>query len=168
MHSCERYEPLIGALVDGELGRDLVADVRRHLEACARCREFERDLREMAGLWAALPVEVPRARLDLRIRPLAVATHVAAPRRRRILGPLVGVAAAGVGFLLLSLAFPSGPSEPAPDRPDPAAGHADLDAFVAETTAVATRPDSLQHDWPPVHEAIEEEVLAAYRDGEQR
>lgn len=168
MDSCERYGPRIGALVDGELGHDLVPDVRRHLDACPRCRELERDLREMAGLWAVLPAEVPRSRLDARILPLAAEPRAAAAPPSRLRGPLVGLAAAGIGFLLVSLAFPSGPSEPAVDEPDPAAEHAELEIFVAETTAVAFHPEALRHDWPPVHEAIEEQVMGASGDGERR
>ncbi len=49
---CDRFEPMLSALLDGELSSDDASEVRGHLDDCESCRgEFE-ELRSAAGLIA--------------------------------------------------------------------------------------------------------------------
>lgn len=53
---CERWQPLLSSLVDGEATRDQLVELRPHLRACPSCRAVVRELhRASAPLGALLP-----------------------------------------------------------------------------------------------------------------
>ena len=84
---CEDYEFDLVEWIDGALAPERAQVVRRHLESCARCRAFERQMRAMdASLHAALPrVQLSPdfdARLQARIAKLALARNPDAARAR--------------------------------------------------------------------------------------
>jgi RNA polymerase sigma factor (sigma-70 family) len=64
---CERWAPVVAALVDGEATADQVASARPHLRRCPSCRATVRELRlagpRLAGVLPALPV-VATTRVD--------------------------------------------------------------------------------------------------------
>ena len=69
---CEESQNLLSARLDGRLSPDEEARLRKHLAACAACREEERAL---SGLWSALGALEPvrpsadfKARFWLRVR----------------------------------------------------------------------------------------------------
>lgn len=56
---CERWQPLLSRLVDGEATREELVELRPHLRACPACRGVVRDLhRSAAPLAIVLPVGV--------------------------------------------------------------------------------------------------------------
>lgn len=73
---CEDHEFELVEWIDGALPPERAQLVRHHLEGCARCRAFEREMRALdASLHAALPhAQLPAdfdARLQARIAELA-------------------------------------------------------------------------------------------------
>ena len=84
---CEDFEFDLVEWIDGSLPPDRAQLVRRHLEGCARCRAFEREMRTIdASLHAALPrVKLSAdfdARLQARIAELARARNPEGARLR--------------------------------------------------------------------------------------
>jgi anti-sigma factor RsiW len=84
---CEDYEFDLVEWIDGALLPERAEEVRRHLQGCARCRAFERQMRAIdASLEAALPrVELSPgfdARLQARIAGLARSHDASADRAR--------------------------------------------------------------------------------------
>ena len=51
---CERLEPLLSALADGEAGADELASLRPHLKSCLSCRARLREYRAAPSRVAAL------------------------------------------------------------------------------------------------------------------
>jgi putative zinc finger protein len=51
---CERYEPLLSALADGEASRDDLAALRPHMKTCLSCRAALREFRAMADRVASV------------------------------------------------------------------------------------------------------------------
>lgn len=84
---CEDYEFDLVEWIDGALAPERAHVVQRHLDGCARCRAFERQMRAIdASLDATLPrVQLSTdfdARLQARIAKLAVARNPDAARAR--------------------------------------------------------------------------------------
>jgi len=49
MNDCEKFQPLIAGLIDGELTTDEATDLNRHLTRCSDCREEHEKLRSASG-----------------------------------------------------------------------------------------------------------------------
>jgi anti-sigma factor RsiW len=68
--TCERWEPLLSAYLDGELTASDVSQLEGHLETCEPCREELVSFRELSGMLATEPEPDPffltrfRARRD--------------------------------------------------------------------------------------------------------
>jgi hypothetical protein len=105
MNGCERYEMLVSAWVDGELGSPDGLELTDHLVRCSACREFYREVRALDGLvaglapgseavppgaWERIRVAAGRQGKVLRFAPPTWALRLAA----------VLVIGVGVGFLL--------------------------------------------------------------------
>ncbi|HZS85994.1 MAG TPA: zf-HC2 domain-containing protein, partial [Chloroflexota bacterium] len=58
MEAQQHPEDLVAAYVLGAAGADEVAEVERHLETCAQCRQLEEDLRSVEALLPDLAGEV--------------------------------------------------------------------------------------------------------------
>ena len=103
---CPALDPLLSALLDGELDRDVWRGVDRHLKQCGRCRRELRGLRKSRRLYAAIPLLVPPAcwgyaaltgAATAHAAGLAAASAVAAP----VAAPTAGLgAASGAGSVL--------------------------------------------------------------------
>jgi len=112
------------ALLDGELAPAREAELRAHLDGCARCQATLASLARVDVLLAGLPVPAANADLYARLRaridvnePRDAAPRLAAPRRRRR-GPAVAaaaVAAAAALALYLALPRPRGQIAPPPE-----------------------------------------------------
>ncbi|MDP6438518.1 MAG: zf-HC2 domain-containing protein [Candidatus Brocadiia bacterium] len=75
---CRGVHRRLGAYLDGELPSEAIAEVGRHVEACATCaRELGR-LRRLAGLLEAVPA--PEAPVGFARRVRALAEHRGAER----------------------------------------------------------------------------------------
>ena len=59
MKHCQRYEALISAAVDGELGQAQRAELMEHLAACPACREVYGEMMAMHEAFSELDTEVP-------------------------------------------------------------------------------------------------------------
>jgi Putative zinc-finger len=104
MNSCERYEMLVSAWVDGELDAPEGLELTDHLVRCSACRGFYREVRSLGGLvaglapgsdmtaqvWDRIRAAAEREGKLLRFAPPAWALRLAA----------VLVIGLGVGFLL--------------------------------------------------------------------
>lgn len=99
MRSCEDYEELISARLDGALTDEERAALDAHLAGCPRCR---RTAEELARVDAALRSLDGAAPVDLTARVLErIGEERAVPLRRRPRRALWGVAAAAVLALVL-------------------------------------------------------------------
>ena len=58
---CPELAPLLSAMLDGELDRDVWQGVDQHLKRCGRCRRELRGLRRSRRLYTAIPLLVPPA-----------------------------------------------------------------------------------------------------------
>ncbi|HEU4974589.1 MAG TPA: sigma-70 family RNA polymerase sigma factor [Baekduia sp.] len=98
---CERWQPVLSAMVDGEATAAQVTDLRLHLRNCRACRATVRGLHETrAPLAAILPVGLLGAGVKLtglleRVAPVAAAGDV-------------GAAGGGAGLLSVSAAKVAG------------------------------------------------------------
>jgi RNA polymerase sigma factor (sigma-70 family) len=135
---CERFEPVLAAIVFGEAGPEQLLDIRPHLRHCARCRATIRKLhlsrRDRAAALIPLPVLVPL----------------------RWIGEKLGIGGGPDGAVQI---HPDAPPrdestlDPPADAPDPAdpfgagdaaagAARPDVDPFGAgDAAAAAVRPD---------------------------
>ena len=109
--SCGQARAAVSATVDGEAAELDRATARRHLQTCARCREFEAMVLHTRRELSSAPVLEPSRSL----RPAR------RPARRRLPRP---VAAAGVAAALAFAAVVGAgvsavrePSQPAPQQP---------------------------------------------------
>ncbi|HVN39053.1 MAG TPA: zf-HC2 domain-containing protein [Myxococcota bacterium] len=120
---CTRYAEDWSALLDGELPPAREAELRAHLDDCARCRAKLASLARVDVLLAGLPVASANADLFARLRARidaneasAAAPRLAPPRRRRALR-LAAAAVAAAAALALYLALPRPRGEIAPQPP---------------------------------------------------
>jgi hypothetical protein len=101
----------LDAFVDGELGPDVIVEVRQHLEDCARCHEFvrftealknstQKTVRQATQVSAGLELRIQQALAAERAREADEELGVADPfaGMRRSVWPLVAAAAAFVIF----------------------------------------------------------------------
>lgn len=65
---CERAREWISLELDGELSAFELQLVHRHVRRCADCREYAHDLRAIAGLLRAAPLEQPSHAVHLPLR----------------------------------------------------------------------------------------------------
>lgn len=125
-------ELTLNEYVDRALGRDGRAEVARHLEACAACRQTVEELREIARAAAALDSITPPARVWERIEKAIGAnpagTSPARARSHRSSHAWTWLAAAAVLVLAVFIGLRFGPSG-SPGAPETAA---DLGPAVAE------------------------------------
>jgi len=63
---CDRWAPMVSAMVDGEASREEIAKARPHLRNCPACRAMARDARRQAAtvraIFPVMVVAVPHAR----------------------------------------------------------------------------------------------------------
>jgi anti-sigma factor RsiW len=119
---CPDVEPLLSALLDGELDEATAVGVRSHLEGCARCLAEAEQLSSVRRLVRNFPVR--RLPDDVTLTP---AVPVAAPRPRSLLAR-TGATLAVTAGLLGGAAFALG-SEPAADVPTVAVP---MDVYAAD------------------------------------
>jgi anti-sigma factor RsiW len=102
MNTPHRFEQLLSAYVDGELGPDEMTEVREHIAGCAACRAEIEDLRGTKRLLTRLrAVEPPR---DLEARILASVDQE--PRWRWFAWPRPALAAVAVALAVVLVAVP--------------------------------------------------------------
>ncbi len=123
---CERWEPLLSALADGEVGAGDLAHLRTHLRSCPACRATLRDFHTAPAQVAAL---VPAG-----LVPLAAAATPGSGLRLRHLEPVVHGLAERATLLVARV---QGTFEAVPS--------AKLAAVVASTAALAGGGAALQH-----------------------
>ena len=150
---CASYAEEWSALLDGELAPAREAELRAHLDGCARCQAKLASLARVDVLLAGLPVAEANADLYARLRARIDANDApdAAPRRaaprRRARGLAVAaaaVAAAAALALYLALPRPRGEIAPPPEprvakAPEPAPPP--VVAKAPEPTQVAKAPE---------------------------
>jgi len=155
---CLPYETELSALLDGELESPREAEVRRHVDSCARCRLSLEQLRgvDVALVGAALP-SVPqelgdriRSRID-RGDPdeIAVVSPAQLRRRqlrRRVVGSALAVAASVSVYLgVFQPAFQNQGSEtPTLGAGGSARIDADLEATTDEELAIVLQLETIQ------------------------
>ena len=143
---CTRYAEEWSALLDGELAPARDAELRAHLDGCARCQAKLASLARVDVLLAGLPVAEANADLYARLRARIDANEardasprLAAPRRRvRGLAALAAAVAAAAA-LALYLALPRSRDEIAPP-PEPRVAKAPEPAPVPAPVVVAPEP----------------------------
>lgn len=54
MNDCEKFQPLIAGLIDGELTTDEATDLNQHLTRCSDCRDEHEKLRNASGKLEAI------------------------------------------------------------------------------------------------------------------
>jgi anti-sigma factor RsiW len=83
---CEEYEPDLVEWIDGALAPERAHVVRAHLEGCARCRAFERQMRALdTRLDAAMPRIQLSTDFDARLRArIAELARLRSPEQERI------------------------------------------------------------------------------------
>ena len=111
--NCENYEPLISAMIDGELETRERNELKSHLQNCAMCKQrviaFERVDAAVETLSqepvAARSVEIDKLRLPSAV-PFAMYPPKTAPRRPRIalIWRLIPLAAAATLLICLGIA----------------------------------------------------------------
>ncbi len=165
--ACLAYDDDLSALIDGELSAEREAEVRVHLDACARCRaRIEElcnvDLALAAAELPAVPAEL-RQRLAARIARDAAearpAPRRAAPRRafRRLAAPAAGLAAAAA--LALALYATLRPA-PTPEAPALVAGPEPRREAVEPPVPVVPEPAPLELAREPAPDLGEAELDA--------
>jgi len=172
--TCLAYDEELSALIDGELSVEREAEVRAHLDACARCRSQVEALCNVDLTLAS--AELPEVPAELRQRLAARIAHDAAergaaprrapPRRalRRLAAPAAGLAAAAA--LALALYATLRPA-PTPDVPALIAGPEPRSEVVELPVAADPEPAPLELAEEPVPvpgeaelDALPEEELA--------
>lgn len=160
---CGSYDADYSALLDGELAPEREAELRAHVDRCARCQARLEALRRVDASLAALPTPPVandlRARLQARIdaerSPVAAPPGRVAPRRPRrwqsapAISAAVAAAAAIALYLALSPGEDSSPSGAAPEAQiarAPASEPEELGPLrepleITETLPPATHPD---------------------------
>lgn len=117
---CSAIQPLLSAVLDGELPPPEATTVRRHLDRCEACAEEHRTL----GLVRSLVRSLPERSLPAEL-PSAAATRAGVQRRRLA---AAGTTIAVVAGLLGGTAFALGGQPP----PETQTVHVPIDAFVAD------------------------------------
>ncbi len=113
--TCRACEPLLSALVDGDLSPAEAAEVGAHVASCAACARAKAEIERMVAAARALAEPEPPPALWTRIAAnLPNPDEAPAPRRRWrwIALPSLGLAAAAAVVLLL-VARRGGPSDAA-------------------------------------------------------
>ena len=128
---CQSYDTDYSALLDGELAPEREAELRAHVDGCARCQARLEALRRVDVDLSALPAPPVasdlRARLQARIdaerSPVVAPPARIVPRRRRrwlgapVISAAVAAAAAIALYLVLSPGEGSLPSDAPPEPP---------------------------------------------------
>lgn len=82
--TCERFEELLSAYLEGELAAGERAEVEAHLAACPACAEIAALMRETMAATAAFPEAAPSAGLLARL----YAIPEEAPAKKRLFRPV--------------------------------------------------------------------------------
>jgi anti-sigma factor RsiW len=123
--SCERFEPLIGDLVDGTLDGAPRHALEAHLAGCASCSRLADELLVIRRVARTLPVMDPSAAVGLRVSAaveLERAARRPAPQWRRLLIPLAAAAVlvAGLAAAVVLRRGATAPAAPATATTRPA------------------------------------------------
>lgn len=103
MKSCERFESLVSAWLDGEVDRDEQVECLDHLVRCGSCRRFYVDARALDGFVAVLrtPADAPAPSTAAWAR-IEAAAHPAGRRVPTWMLQAAAVAALAVGLYLVT------------------------------------------------------------------
>jgi len=181
---CERYLPVLTAMVDGEASAEDVTDARPHLRNCAACRATLKGLRESERSFAlVLPIGLVAASAKLsglleRLMPAAApaADASAAVGGAGVLGlgsaKLVGVIAAGAAAAAgggLVVAHENGSATAhRPTASTPRVGAARAPRPTAAATAPAPAAPAQTTTHPPPRDAATRHRVVAHRRSETR
>lgn len=169
---CVPFEADLSALIDGALAPARQAEVRAHVECCARCSRQLRELCDADLALASLRAPTVTAQLAARMRERLAGERAAAPRAsraprrpRRWLGGAAAAAAAAAAVLWLALPRERTPAPGPPLARGPAAPQpVPAPELAARAPAIARQPPTASETPDAALSALPDEDLALLFD----
>lgn len=103
--TCERFEELLSAYLEGELGAGERAEMDAHLAACAACAEFYAIFRESQEALAGFPEAEPGPELMARLYAIPEKKRFFKPVFRFLVRPDLQPVLAALSVLFIAVSF---------------------------------------------------------------